>query len=55
MALSLLLLMPCLCALKCFPTSVMLFLSSYTRAVTLPHPSTPRRCAYLCTWVLVYC
>lgn len=54
-ALSLLLLMPCLCALKCFPTSVMLFLSSYTRAVTPPHPGTPRTCAYLCTWVLVDC
>lgn len=53
-ALSLLLLMLCLCALKCFPTSVMLFLSSYTLAITSPHPGTQRRCAHLCTWVLFY-
>lgn len=38
--------MPCLCALKCFPMSVMLFISSYTLTVTSTHPSTQKRCAY---------
>lgn len=38
--------MPRLCTLKCFPMSVMLFLSSYTLTVTSPHPSTQKRCTY---------
>lgn len=47
-AISLRLLMPCLCALKCFPMSVMLFILSYTLTVTSPHPGTQKRCAFLC-------
>lgn len=37
--------MPSLCALKCFPMSVMLLRSSYTLTVTSAHPSTQKGCA----------
>lgn len=46
MAISLRLLTPRLCTLKCFPMSVMFFLSSYTLTVTSPHPSTQKGCTY---------
>lgn len=38
--------MPRLCALKCLPMSVMLFLASYTLTVTSPHPGTQKRSTY---------